>query len=283
MQVETIGNYESKWGEGPIWHDGRLYYVDIEDHKVICFDPQSGNEQIVDVGERVGTVVPRTKVGLVIAGDTGFHFLEPDSGALTAIADPEPNIETNRFNDGKCDPSGRFWAGTISTNKTEGAARLYCLDTDLSVTEKFGPVTNSNGICWSADASTMYYIDTPRKQVLAFDFENGNGTISNERVIVETDSIAGVPDGMTIDAEGLLWVAFCRGSAVHRFDPASGKSVAKIDLPCSGVTAPAFGGPNLDVMYITTGQFANAPETGAGRLYQVQPGVTGTPSVAFDG
>lgn len=283
MQVETVGSHESQWGEGPIWHDGRLYYVDIEAHKVIRFDPQSGDEQVLDVGERVGTVVPRSKGGLVIAGDTGFHFLDSTSGALTTIADPEPGIDTNRFNDGKCDPAGRFWAGTISMNKTPGAARLYCLDADLEVTEKFGPVTNSNGICWSADASTMYYIDTPRKQVLAFDFDKDGGNISNERVAIETESIAGVPDGMAIDEEGLLWVAFCRGSAVHRFDPASGQSVAKIELPCSGVTAPAFGGPKLDVMYITTGQFANAPEPGAGRLYQVRPGVAGTPSVAFAG
>ena len=283
MQVELAGNYEAQWGEGPIWYDNVLYYVDIEGHKVIRFDPATGDERIYDVGERVGTVVPRAKGGLVIAGDTGFHFLDSESGELTAIADPEPEIETNRFNDGKCDPSGRFWAGTISTNKTTGAARLYCLDAQLKVSEKFGPVTNSNGICWSLDAATMYYIDTPRKQVLAFDFDNAAGEITNERVVIDTQEITGSPDGMTIDAEGMLWVAFCRGSNVHRFDPATGKMTNSIELPCTGVTAVAFGGPNMDVLYVTTGKFSNAPETGDGRLYMVHLDVHGQASFAFSG
>ncbi len=108
MQVEMIGNHQSQWGEGPIWYNNQLLYVDIEGHQVVLFDPETGEEQLIDVGERVGTVVPRAKGGLVIAGDSGIQFLDPSTSALQPVVDPEPNIETNRFNDGKCDPSGRF-------------------------------------------------------------------------------------------------------------------------------------------------------------------------------
>lgn len=283
MQVETVGQYVSSWGEGPLWYNDQLLYVDIEDHKVVRYDPATDTEQVVDVGERVGTVVPRVSGGLVIAGDSGFRFLDLATSKTAPIADPEPEIESNRFNDGKCDPAGRFWAGTISMNKTEGAAKLYCLDNQGNVAEKYGPVTNSNGICWTGDASTMYYIDTPRKQILAFDFDNANGDIQNERVVMDTSHIEGSPDGMVIDCEDKLWVAFCRGSSVHRLDPGNGESLLSIQLPCSGATAPAFGGADLRDLYITTGQFPGAPEEGAGRLYRVRTEVQGTPFFAYGG
>ena len=282
IKAEPIGTHVSEWGEGPIWHRDRLLYVDIETHKIVNFDPLSGNEQIWDVGQRVGTVVPRQSGGLVWAGDDGFFFFDETSGQSTAIADPEADLPDNRFNDGKCDPAGRLWAGTICLQKRPDAA-LYCLHTDLRVEKKFGPVTNSNGIIWSHDAQTMYYIDTPSKKLRAFDFDNGTGIISGERVIWDTSADPSSPDGMTIDADGRLWIAFCHGAKVVCFDPTSQKVEEEIPFPCVETTACASGGPDLGDLYVTTGIKPGLKEDLAGRLFVCRPGVSGVPSSAFAG
>jgi sugar lactone lactonase YvrE len=282
VTIETVGNYRAKWGEGPLWWGDALLYVDIENHRVIHFNPATGEERIYEVGERVGTVVPREAGGFVIAGDHGFSLLDED-GRLHKIADPEPDKKPdNRFNDGKCSPDGRFFAGTISLVKKTGDARLYRLDPDLTVHEVFGPVTNSNGIVWSADGRTVYYIDTPRKEVLAFDYEAGH--LSNLRGVVSTDHYEWSPDGMTIDEEGKLWIAFCHGACVVRFCPESGEELQKIDLPCLETTACAFGGPDLADLYVTTGVHKSEVEEHAGRLFVIRGlGVKGLPGNAFGG
>ncbi|MEN8679049.1 MAG: SMP-30/gluconolactonase/LRE family protein [Akkermansiaceae bacterium] len=282
MTIEPIGEFRSTWGEGPIWSGGRLLYVDIETHKVISFDPETGEERIWDVGQRVGTVVPRSSGGLVIAGDNGFAFLDEESGEVTAIADPEPEKENNRFNDGKCAPDGYFFAGTISLVKNEGDADLYRLSPDLEVTKAYGPVTNSNGIVWSADGSICYYIDTPTKQVLAFDYSKG--LLTNSRRVVALNHIDSSPDGMAIDENGHLWIAFCHGACVRSFDPSSGYEVQNIELPCLETTACAFGGPDLSDLYVTTGVHKTEKEEHAGRLFVIKGlGVKGQPSHSFGG
>ena len=282
MTPEPITNHISEWGEGPIWHGDRLLYVDIETYKIIAFTPSTGKEQIWDVGQRVGTVVPRASGGLLWAGDNGFFFLDEATGISTPIADPEPNLPDNRFNDGKCDPAGRLWAGTICLQKRPDAS-LYCLHTDLSVEKKFGPVTNSNGIIWNCAANTMYYIDTPSKKVRAFDFDNATSAITNERVIWDTSADPSSPDGMTIDTEDRLWIAFCHGAKVVCFNPATQKEEMQIDFPCVETTACAFGGPDLRDLYITTGKKPDLDEPLAGRLFVCRPGAQGVPSSAFGG
>lgn len=281
---EPVGSFISQWGEGPIWHHDHLLYVDIEAHKVVRFDPVTGKETVWDVGERVGTVVPREKGGLVIAGDSGLSFLDDVTGKVTRIVDPEADISTNRFNDGKCDPAGRFWAGSMHLGpKRSATGHLYCLHPDLRVERKFSGVTVSNGIVWTKDARTMFYIDTPRRNVLAFDFDASTGTLSNERVAFVTTDYAGSPDGMTIDAEDRLWIAFCHGSAVRCFEPATGRCETEILLPCREVTACAFGGPDLMDLYITTGIPGGDVEPLAGRLFVTRTGVKGVPSHSFAG
>jgi len=282
MTIETAGKTVSQWGEGPIWHRDSLYYVDIEKHLVHCYTPAIGSEVSWDVGERVGTVVPRRDGGLLIAGDSGFHFLDPATGLVTAIADPEPDKPDNRFNDGKCSPDGRFFAGTISLAKKTGDARLYRLDPDLSVHPAFGPVTNSNGIVWNRAGDTCYYIDTPRREILAFDY--ANGLLTNPRTAIETHNIDASPDGMTIDEEGKLWVAFCHGACVVRYCPATGGALRRIELPCLETTACAFGGPDLADLYVTTGIHKSEKEELAGRLLVVRGlGIKGLPSSTFAG
>jgi len=284
--IQTIGNEISQWGEGPIWWKAHLYYVDIEGHKLRRLNPETGDESEWNVGERIGTVVPTEKDDEVIyAGDTGFVHFNLATGATTALADPEAELRgKNRFNDGKCDPAGRFWAGTISMVKETGTANLYCLDTDGSCTLKVAEVTNSNGICWSADATSMYYIDTPTQEVRAYDFDPTKGAVSNPRVVIDTAAhgYASSPDGMTIDAEGMLWVAFCHGGCVVRFDPVKDRELERIDLPCVETTACAFGGDNLDRLFVTTGIKAGLDEPDAGKVFVVDGlGVKGLPAFAY--
>lgn len=282
MTFEAIGSYRSTWGEGPVWVNDRLVYVDIESHKVISFDPVSGDEQIWDVGQRVGTVVARKGGGFVAAGDDGFFFLDDESGEVTAIADPESEKGDNRFNDGKCAPDGHFFAGTISLVKKEGDADLYRLSPDLEVTKAYGPVTNSNGIVWTADGRTCYYIDTPKKEVLAFDY--ADGLLTNPRRVVATNHIESSPDGMTIDDAGNLWIAFCHGAQVTCFDPVSGYEVERVDLPCLETTACTFGGPDLADLYVTTGVHKTEVEEHAGRIFVIKGlGVKGFPAGTFAG
>lgn len=282
LKPEVVGNRVSQWGEGPIWTGDRLLYVDIEGHLVVALDPTTGAEKVWAVGQRVGTVVPRAAGGLVWAGDDGFFFLNEETGESMPIANPEPELEDNRFNDGKCDPAGRLWAGTICLKKRPEAA-LYCLHPDLRVEHKFGPVTNSNGIVWSADGQTMYYIDTPSKKVRAFDFDVATAGLSGERVLWDTSADASSPDGMTIDCEGRLWIAFCHGGKVVCFDPATSKVEEQIDFPCIETTACAFGGPDLADLYVTTGIKPGLDEALAGRLFVCRPGAVGVPAVSFAG
>lgn len=284
FQAEPVGTYISKWGEGPIWHGNALLYVDIEAHKVIRFNPDTGVEEVWDVGERVGTVVPRDQGGFVYAGDNGLFFLDDSTGNTTPITDPEPDISTNRFNDGKCDPAGRFWAGTMDMNSPrQNVAALYCLEKDLKLSKKFDKVACSNGIVWTKDNKTMYYIDTPRKNVLAFDYDLVSGEISNERVAFETKDMSGNPDGMTIDAEDNLWIAFCHGGVVRCINPKTGDILSEVNVPARETTACAFGGPDFKYLYITTGLPGKDVEPLAGRVFVARPGVAGCKATAFAG
>lgn len=282
IRTEPVGHIRCQWGEGPVWWQGALYFVDIEGQRVHRYDPADGSEKSWDVGQRVGTVVPRESGGLVIAGDHGFFFLDEETGALTPIADPEHDKPDNRFNDGKCSPDGRFFAGTMSLTRKTGTAKLYRLDPDLTLHEAFGPVTTSNGIVWTQDGKTVYYIDTPRKEVLAFDYEDGH--LRNLRSAFSTGHIDASPDGMTLDSAGRLWIAFCHGGCVSCFDPATGNEVHRIALPCLETTACAFGGPDLTDLYVTTGVHKTAKEEHAGRLFVISDlKAKGLPANAFGG
>jgi len=281
-EIHPVGTVRARWGEGAVWWNNALYYVDIEAHQVHRYEPATGAEHSWNVGQRVGTVVPRESGGLVIAGDHGLYFLDEASGELTAIADPEPDKPDNRFNDGKCSPDGRFFAGTISLVKKTGDAKLYRLDPDLTLHEAFGPVTNSNGIVWSKDGKTVYYIDTPRREILAFDYEDGH--LHNLRSVASTEAIDASPDGMTIDSDDRLWVAFCHGACVACYDPATGEEVRRVEIPALETTSCAFGGPELADLYVTTGIHKSVEEEHGGRLFVVKGlGVKGVAASAFAG
>ena len=283
--IQPVGSRVSKWGEGPIFWDGHLIYVDIEGHTLIRLNGETGSEEAWEMGERIGTVVPMKEGGFLCAGDSGIYSFDPASGKKTNLADPESDKRPdNRFNDGKCDPVGRFWAGSISTVKKTGDANLYMFDLAGNLSLKVPNVTNSNGICWNAEATVMYYIDTPTKKILAYPFENETGEIGEPSLVVDTGVAGweGSPDGMTIDAEGKLWVAMCHGGTVLRIDPLSGDLLYQVDLPCVETTACAFGGPNLERLFVTTGLHKTLKEPDAGKVFVVDGlGILGVPSFAY--
>jgi sugar lactone lactonase YvrE len=287
ISIKPIGSRISKWGEGPIFWNDHLLYVDIEGHALISLDPKTETEKVWEIGERIGTVVPRQSGGFVCAGDSGIYSFDPVTGDKKSMADPESDKRPdNRFNDGKCDPSGRFWAGTISTVKKTGDAKLYMLDVNGDLTLKVPGVTNSNGICWNAKADRMYYIDTPTKEIWAFPFNNQLSELGEKQVVFNTEDagLDGSPDGMTIDADGMLWVAMCHGGAVLRIDPNNGSLLQKIDFPCVETTACAFGGDKLERLFVTTGIHKSIEEENAGRVFVVDGlGVVGTKAFSFAG
>lgn len=287
-QPVPVTSVEATLGEGAIWYGSHFFWVDIMGRKVHRYDPATAEHRAFDMPEYVGTVVPRASGGLVVALQHGFAHVDLDTGRVTPMGDPvDPRPET-RFNDGKCDPAGRLWAGTMGFNSEPGIGSLYMLDVDGTVHERLPGVTISNGICWSHDATQMYYIDTPTHEVWAFDYDVKTGEIANKRVVVKFEPGKGAPDGMTIDADGNLWIALWGGRAVVCHDAKTGKRLHQVDLPCDQVTSCAFGGPGLDELYITTARVGYtqeklAEQPLAGRLFRVRVGVKGVPAFAYRG
>ena len=286
--VELVLDAKAPLGEGAIWEPDKkvLYWVDIDGFKVHVYDPVANKDREYGVGKSVGTVVPRKSGGLMLAVKDGFAEMDLDTGSVKVVARPDDHPDAARFNDGKCDPSGRFWAGTMGLGQGKGV--LYRLDADLSIHRMLDNLTTPNGIVWSHDKKTMYYIDTRAGEVWAFDYDNATGAITNKRTAVKIPKGVGGPDGMTIDSSGMLWVAHWGGWGVYRWDPNTGKLLDTIKVPAEQVSSCAFGGQDLDILYITT---ARTGVTGArlesqplaGGLFCVKPGAKGVPAFSFAG
>lgn len=290
MNAELCFHIQAELGEGPLWDEQAqcLYWVDISAGELYRFEPTTSENYTYRLGRSIGTVVHRQSGGLVVAVKDGFAFFDPVANIFTPIVNPEAHLPGNRFNDGYCDPNGRFWAGTMALAMTKGAGALYRLDADLSVHTMLTNVTISNGIAWSLDQRTMYHIDTTPRTVTAFDFDVETGDIKNGRVIITVPQAFGYPDGMTIDRDGKLWIAHYDGGCVRRWDPKTGEVLATISLPVSKVTACTFGGPNLDILYITTAAQEMTPtqkarEPLAGSLFAIQLPYQGLAAFCFAG
>jgi sugar lactone lactonase YvrE len=290
--VELVLDAKARLGEGAVWDARRqlLYWVDIEGHEVHVFDPAAVHDRSFSLGDSVGTVVPRAKGGVALTLGRAFALLDLETRRVSVLAEPEEEKVRlgNRFNDGKCDPRGRFWAGTMALSEAPAAGGLYRLDPDGSVRRMLEGVSISNGIVWNASADRMFYIDTPTREVAVFDYDDATGQIQNRRVAARLPTRHGWPDGMTIDAEGMLWIAEWDGACVSRWDPAGGKLLRRIELPVSRVTSCAFGGPGLDELYVTTAWSRLDPaqrraQTLAGGLFRLHAGVKGVPAFAFAG
>ncbi len=276
-------------GEGPIWDDRRqrLLFVDIMRGHVHEFDPASGSDRVIDVGQPVGAVALAERGDWIIAAQDGFHRLDPVTGRLSLIALVEADQPDTRMNDGAVVSAGRFWAGTMGTRDHDGRGRLYRLDPDGSVHVMLAPVSISNGIDWSPDARLMYYADTPTHRVDVFDFDAAAGTLANRRPFITVAEPDGWPDGLVVDAEGGIWLALWGGRGVRRYLP-DGRLDRHLSLPVSCVTKPAFGGAALDDLYLTSAWIeldaaARAAEPLAGGLFRGRPGVKGRPARRFAG
>lgn len=288
--AKLILDQKTLLGEGPSWSFGlkKLLWVDIVQKRVFLFDPADGTNQTIQLDQQVGAVVPRASGGAAAALEEGFFALDLASGAVTCLARPDKASDKDRFNDGKCDPKGRFWAGTIASNMSNPTAALYCLHTDHTWRMTATGIGCSNGLAWSPDHKTMYYIDSPTKNVVAYAYDLSSGAIENPRVVVTIPEGGGVPDGMTIDSEGMLWVAQWGGWQVSRWDPAAGEQIGRIPIPAAQVTSCCFGGDRLEDLYITTARIgiqadALADQPQAGGLFLARPGVVGAPTYAFEG
>ncbi|WP_338532903.1 SMP-30/gluconolactonase/LRE family protein [Paenibacillus peoriae] len=290
LHIETytaniVIDAKAKLGEGPSWDQRfqRLFWVDIEGFQLHIYDPSTCTDHTIEVGEHIGAVVPYLKNKVIVALISGLYCLDIETGAKVLIHDPEEGKLGNRFNDGKCDPTGRFLAGTMSLNGEHAQGALYSLSTKGNVSLLVDKASISNGLAWSADHRTMYYIDTPTLEVVSFDYDVAQGTIRNKQLVARLDESEGYPDGMTIDAEGMLWVARWGGKRVSRIHPAHGEVIAEVSLPVNCVTSCAFGGEHLDELYITTAQDNDsADQPLAGGLFMVKTGVRGTLTSYFN-
>ena len=289
-EPELLLNAKSPLGEGPIWdiHRQVLWWTDILGRVLHCYNPIDGTNRTWEIGQMVGTLVSAKCGGLVLAAQNGFLRCDPLTGVTELIVDPEADKPENRFNDGKCDPAGRLWAGTMPITEDSATGSMYCLHPDGHVEKHGGAYSIPNGIVWRADAETMYHIDSPTRRVDAWDFDNATGTISNRRTAVEIQDEGAFPDGMAMDVEGKIWVALWGGWCVARFDPDTGEALARVELPVSQVSACAFGGLDLEELYITSArknlsykELENQPL--AGGLFKARVAVRGVESVAFAG
>jgi sugar lactone lactonase YvrE len=275
-------------GEGPVWLEDRaeLAWVDIQRGLIYLLKAATGRVSTIALGEMVGAMAPTTSGSLVVAVATGFVLVDPTTGGVRRLATLDRLDPTIRMNDGKADPWGRFWAGTMGLDKRPGAGSLYCLEPSLRVRVALESVTISNGLDWSDDLGTMYYVDTPTSRVDRFDLDGSAAMLGQRRPFITLPNELGAPDGLTVDSAGRLWLALWGGSAVRCFSP-SGELEAIVRLPASHVTSCTFGGPDLGDLYITTAQTELSPdelarEPLAGRLFRCRPGALGRPANRFD-
>ena len=288
-EIELALDAGADLGEGPTWDAvvDALVWVDITPGLVHRFDPTNGTDETWDVGQPVGAAVPTTSGRLALAAEDRFASLDPATGRVELLVEVEADLPTTMMNDGKCDAAGRFWAGTKDVEGRRPLGSLYRLDADHGLVRVLTDVTISNGLGWSPDERTMYYIDSPTHGIDAFDFEPETAAVANRRRLVDLPRDWGLPDGMTVDEEGHLWVAFWDGAAVRRLAP-DGRVVSATTFPASRVTSCAFGGPDLADLYVTSArdglsdaQLREQPT--AGGLFRLRPGVRGLPEHPFAG
>jgi sugar lactone lactonase YvrE len=285
--AELVLDAGAELGEGPRWDGeaGELVWVDIMVGAVHRFDPETGRDRSFTVGQPVGAANLRRSGGLVLALRDGIAFLdERHPTELRWLAEIECDRPDTRMNDAACDPSGRLWAGTMDLEERNPAGALYRIEPAGAVETILRAVTVSNGIGWSPDGRRLYYVDSSTARLEVFDFEPAAGSVSGRRTVVRIPPDDGAPDGLTVDAEGCIWVALWEGWSIRRYCP-DGSLSGSVDVPAGRVTSCAFGGPALDTLYVTTARpdEPDPRQPSAGGIFAVRPGVTGLPTNCFAG
>lgn len=292
--VECVVRQNFLLGEGPLWNarDQSIWWVDILGPAIHRLTPATGARQTWPMPAAVGSFVFRPGGDLVVGLRSGFQLFDPKhsdkgGGAFTMIAAPEADKPKNRPNDGKCDRDGRYWCGTMMDGGAEPSGALYRIDRDRSCRRFLDGIKVPNSIAFAPDGKTMYFADTREGAIRAYDYDRAAGTMGAMRVLAAAGHAPGGPDGSTVDADGCLWSARYGGGLVARLTP-DGRVDRAIRLPATQVTAAAFGGPQLDTLYITTAAQRLAPEELArqplaGALFAVNVGVKGLPEADFAG
>ncbi|MBN1994454.1 MAG: SMP-30/gluconolactonase/LRE family protein [Anaerolineae bacterium] len=285
-KLEHVLAVRNELGEGPLWHpeEQALYWVDIPRHNFHRLIPATGRHEVIAVGLPIGVLAFRAAGGLVMATRDGFALWDFNKQVLEFITDPEADRPQARFNDGAVDRQGRFWAGTMSEGFTNS---LYRLDPDGSVHKMETGIGVSNGLGWSPDDKTMYFTDSPARAIYAYDFDSATGNIKNRRIFVQVPEDEGLPDGLAVDRDGFIWSAHWDGWKITRYSPA-GQVERVIQMPVQRPTSCAFGGPNLDELYITSArpdlaeaELKNQPL--AGDIFRLKVEVPGLSEAKFLG
>jgi sugar lactone lactonase YvrE len=290
VAIECVVDGRNTTGESPVWSAGEaaLYWVDIPDGWIHRLDPATGARRSWHLPAAVGSIGLRERGGFVAAMRTGFHLFDPDTGRLTLLCHPEPERPTNRLNDGKVSPEGRFWAGTMDERpEKEPIGSLYRLDADHRCTRMAGGVKVSNGLAWSPDGRTMYHSDSRGGAIFRYGYDVETGAIGPREVFVTMQAEWGRPDGGATDEEGCYWGCGIAAGRLNRFSPA-GELVEYVELPVTHPTMPCFGGPGLRTLYVTSlrenltaAELAAAPQ--AGGVFALEPGVAGAPVALYKG
>jgi sugar lactone lactonase YvrE len=289
--VQCVLEMRSILGESPMWHaaERRLYWLDLQKPAVYRFDPSTGRNEPVkaELGRYVGGLVFRADGGLIVDKEDGLHAIDGATGRLTPIADPEPDQPGNWFNDAKVDRRGRIWAGTGDRGETAPTGSLYVFDPDHSWRAVDDNIICSNGPAFSLDGRTAYFSDSYIQQVVRYEIDPATGKVGPRQPFAHIAEAGVFPDGMTVDADGGLWVALWDGWCVRRYT-ADGKTDREVKLPVPRPTAMAFGGDGYRQLYITTAstglseaQLAEAPLSGS--LFVCEPGVAGVAEPAYAG
>jgi sugar lactone lactonase YvrE len=226
-------------------------WIDILQNKIHEYNPFNQQYKYLDTKSNIGSFAIIDDRYLIAALQEGIFRIDRENGERMYRMDPEAHLPLNRFNDGKCDPAGRFWAGSMPMNELEPTGSLYMFEGTKSE-RKIEQVTVSNGLTWSLDRRCFYFIDSPTLSIVSYDYEIGTGAISNKNIVVKMDVKEGYPDGMTIDEEGMLWVAHWDGWQVARWDPETGKKILSVRMPVSKPTSVCFGGANMDELFVTS-------------------------------
>lgn len=285
-EATCVANTADVLGEVPRWHatENSLYWIDALKPAVHRYDPASGALESWTPPEKLGSFAPCANGGLIIAGRNGFALYDPRSGSFERISDPENKAEENILNDGRCDPRGRFWAGSMTKTMKGATGRLYRVDRGRTETCEDN-IWVSNGIAWSPDGATMYFADSHLHTIFAYAYDLASGKLGKRRVFADLNDTAGVPDGASCDAEGYLWSAMFDSGRIARYAP-NGRLDGTVPVPVSRPTAVTFGGPDLRTMYVTTARFRLSPEklaaeAYAGGLLALDVGVAGLPEPMY--